>query len=101
MEIPRLVVHKNFDPRYEATVRMVDTKKGPMLIPYEKLVVNMQQMDLYYIHERRHERLKLNNLHPINLLVQYNKWNLQRDYFPVLHSIDDIDRTITVHIDFN
>ena len=42
----------------------------------------------------------MNNLHPINLLMQYNKWNLQRDYFPVLRHIDDIDRTITMHIDF-
>ena len=34
MEIPRLVVHKNIDSNYAATVRMVDTKKGPMLLPY-------------------------------------------------------------------
>lgn len=100
LEFPRLLVHKNFDSNYAAAVRMVESKRGPMLVPYEKLVVELMQLDLYYINERRHERLKVNNLRPLNILLQYNKWNLQRDYFPVLHSIDDIDRTVTLHVDF-
>lgn len=95
-----MLIHKNVDSRFAATVRATETKLGPMMLPYEKLIIEAAQMDLYYIHEGRHERLKVNNLHPLSVVLQYNKWNLQRDYFPVLRNIDDIDRTITVHIDF-
>jgi hypothetical protein len=54
IEIPRILVHKNYDPNFEAIVRMVDTRKGPMLLPYERFVFEISQMDIYYIHEKRH-----------------------------------------------
>lgn len=70
-----------------------------MRLLYEKIVIEPRNLDIYYIHEGRHERVKVNNNRPLNLVLQYNRWNLPKDYYPVLRSIDDIDRTITLIVE--
>jgi hypothetical protein len=94
--VPYVLIHRNLDQSFEPELGTVNSKKGPMRLLYEKIVIEPKNVDVYYVHEKRHERIKVNNNRPLSLQLQYNKWNLPKEYFPVLRSIDDIDRTVTL-----
>lgn len=98
LDCKRMVIEKNLDPHFMPREDIIDTKKGPMNIWYEKFIFKLENFDIFYRNTRRFERLKINNA-PWHLQMQYNKWSLSKEYFGILKNIDDLDRTTSIIVD--
>jgi hypothetical protein len=75
---------------------MVPTKKNEVSLFYETMVFDITKVSIYY-HFRHHPAEKVAKS-PFNVNVTYSKLNFSREYEPILHNLDDIDRTVKVSV---